>query len=130
MVTPQYRFGTKVAEKLLAAELDLPYDDSMQDWAYEVAKSDDLENYLNHYNSLSDEDEKFVLMQLIIQAINDKKGLVELEFYWENVKGLLIKDFKIHQYTIFYWSVFHAENANEEWVISPYMRNISKEISG
>ena len=118
---PDIRVESSVAIQKLAKELKLPYDQSMQDWAYEVADPKSVTEYINHYVLLNDDDEKFVLMQMVIQAINDQESIAQLKSYWNIIKELLIKDFKTHEYTIYYWSRFTKGYVKDEWKISPYI---------
>ena len=121
---PEFRCGTKVAMESLARELNLPYYDRMQDWPYEVAESMGIEKYLNHYDGLTDEDQKFVLMEMIIQATTDQPTAKLFHKYWVETKKRLIKDFDIHQYTVYYWSCFDNERLEDCWTITPNMRQL------
>ena len=40
---------------------------------------------------------------------------------------MIIKDFVIHENTMFYWSCF-GENPSDCWKVSPYMRELWKVI--
>ncbi|NUY82735.1 hypothetical protein HUK80_17665 [Flavobacterium sp. MAH-1] len=121
---PELRFPTQKARIELASELNLEYHDGMQDWEWEVAKSDEVERYISHYRTLNDEDKKFALMEIIIQAVTDQKSKLEFEKYWNVVKDYLIKGFKIHAYSVYYWSCFDYENIDDCWEVTPYMRNL------
>jgi hypothetical protein len=105
-----FRYGTRKAIDLLAKNLKLPNEKWMQDWPYEVVNSMDIEKYITHYNSLIDEDEKFVLMRGIIQA-NEEQTTEELFIkYWNKIKPILEQDFEIHKYTIHYWCCLDEES--------------------
>lgn len=121
---PAFRCGTKKAIDELARELNLPNDKWMQDWPYEVVISSDIEKYINHYNTLTDDDKKFVLMEGIIQSIEDQSTDALFNRYWNIVRPLLKADFKIHEYTIYYWSCFDNENIDDCWNITPLMRQL------
>jgi hypothetical protein len=123
MTEPKPRYGTANAINKLAKELNLVNKNNMQDWEWEVAEAKDIEKYLLHYNSLIDEDEKFVLMEIIIQATTNQK---EPDFikYVSQVISLLQENFNLHEYSIFYWSCFDSEELNDCWEISPFMREI------
>jgi hypothetical protein len=43
MIAPKFRVGTKEAMEGLARELNLPIENSMQDWPYEIADPMDIE---------------------------------------------------------------------------------------
>jgi hypothetical protein len=122
MYEPQSRYGTRKAIDELAIDLNLPHEDWMQDWPYEVVKPEDIERYIHHYKIIRDEDKKFVLMEAIIQANSDQQLKEDMEKYWQMVKPLLQQDFSIHEYTIFYWCCFETEDINDCFAITPYLR--------
>lgn len=126
MNKPKYRSETKKAIDEIAQELNLGNTQVIQDWAYEVANYKDIEKYINHYKSTTDSDKQFVLMQIIIQATEDQKEETEFVKYWNIVKNLLSINFQVHEYTIYYWSVFGA-NFTDSWRITPFMREVWNE---
>jgi hypothetical protein len=67
-MNPKARYGTRKAIDELAKELNLPNEEWMQDWPIEVIKPSDIETYIEHYEKLTDEDKKFVLMEGILEA--------------------------------------------------------------
>lgn len=109
MKEPEFRCGARQAIEELAKELNLPYDSTMQDWPYDIEASD-IETYISFYEREEDNDKKFVLMQLIIQATHEQGIESELIRYWNRVKLLLIKDFTLHEYSIYYWCMFDNED--------------------
>ena len=72
MFKPIHGCGTRKAIKELAEELNLPFDEWMQDWPIEVVDPSDIEKYINHYKLLNDDDKKNVLLDGIIQSIEDQ----------------------------------------------------------
>jgi hypothetical protein len=125
---PKFRCGTGNAIIELAVELDLPYNDGMQDWSYEVAKPNEIEKYIRHYDKLIDEDKKFVLMEIMIQATTDQNNEYDLKKYWTELKTRLLSDKVIHEYTLYYWSCFDNEDLNDCWEITPFVRSLWQEI--
>lgn len=124
---PTLRYGTGKAIDALSKILKVEHNPSSQDWSYEISNPDHIEQYLNLYPTLQDEDERFVLMEIIIQAIEDQKE-ANFIFYWNKVKLLLEKDFALHEYTIFYWCVFDNEDLEDCFSVSGYMRGLWFEI--
>ena len=122
-----YRFSTTSARIQVAAKLGLHYDHLWQDWEIEVANSSKIDEYLNLYASLKDEDEKFVLMQIIFQAINDLDELVEIACYWDKIHPMLVEEYLLHRFTIRYWASLENRSPVFEWPISPYLRTLSVE---
>ncbi len=119
-----FRCGTRKALIELSKELNIPFDSSMQDWSYTEGNSDDIEKYISHYSLTNDDDKKFVLMELIIQATHEQIDDDLFAKYWIIVKEILEKDFAIHEYTIYYWSCFDNDNLDGCWKISLLMRKI------
>lgn len=121
---PTFRFAQTNAIKELADELHLPYNTSMQDWSYEVSNPNDIDSYISHYQETTDDDKKFVLMEMILQAIVDQDTEEQLLFYWGKVSPILTDDFRIHEYTVYYWkklTEIHFENCK---TLSPLLRTI------
>lgn len=121
---PPFRGVTSEVEKALATMLNLPYDKYSQDWPYEVAQPEDIEKYIALYKITTDEDKKFVLMQMLIQATNDQLTVAAFHEYWGEIRELLVKDFTLHAYTIYYWACFDNENLEDCFYISPYMHEL------
>ena len=119
------RYGTREAINSIAKQLDLPNEAWMQDWAYEVADADRINQYIELYDQTTDEDEKFVLMQMIIQAVDDKKSNNELtDEDWTKVEQRLMENFQLHEYEIFYWSQLEKDDIENCFFITPEIRNI------
>lgn len=121
---PIFRCGTRQAMDELSEELSIPLDSSMQDWSYTEGHPDDIEKYLSHYSQLTDDDKKFVLMEFIIQATEDQNTDELFLEYSEKTKKLLEADFKLHEYTIYYWACMENEDIEDCWKIAPLMRQI------
>ena len=69
---PKHRYGCRKAIKELVATFNYPYEEWMQDWPYEIADSKEVDNYFLHYDKqTNDDDKKFSLMEMLIQAVND-----------------------------------------------------------
>lgn len=124
---PKFRCGNRKAIKELVSKYDYPYTDSMQDWPYEIAESKKIENYFQHYEEQVDDDKKFSLMEMLIQALTDIEDQNEFDKNWSCLRLKIIEDFDIHEYTIFYWSCFE-EKLSDCWKVTSYMRKLWKEI--
>ena len=127
-----YRFPSITAITALAKRFNLPYAREMQDWEYEVADADRIDEFLAAYDSgeLSD-DEKFTLMAMLLQsflnAIDEGKNF--LATTWNHFLNLLERDIDIHIYLVWYWSSVDKHEAdidNPDYMfsISPFMRTI------
>ncbi len=121
---PKFRSETRNAIDEIAKELGLPNKPDMQDWAYEVANPMDIEKYIAYYENIGDEDIKFVLMEMIIQAIEEQTIHEKFQKYCDLVKPCLERDFEIHEYTVFYWGVLDSLSSTDLWKVTPFMRRI------
>jgi len=121
---PIFRCGTKKAMQELAAELNLTFENWMQDWPIEVIEPNDIKTYIEHYEKLADNDKKFVLMEGILDAIEYQPSEELFLKYWNRVKGILVKDFFIHEYTIYKYACFDAEDIETCYKLTPEMRKI------
>ncbi len=118
---PVFRSGTKKAIVELSAELNLHYDLNMQDWSYEVSNPKEIEKYISCYKISTDDDKKFVLMEMIIQAIVDQPNELQLLNYWKIVTPLLLENFKIHEFNIHYWKELSKDNFDNCKILNPLL---------
>lgn len=121
---PKFRSGTRKAITRIAEKLNLPDNDSMQDWAYEVANPADIEDYLAYYESTEDWDVKFVLMEMMIQAVEEQPEEEKFQKYSGVIRSVLTKDFDMHEYTVYYWALLDDLPVSNPWRITPLMRQL------
>lgn len=97
----------------------------MQDWEWEIADSNRLDEYLAAYKSgeLSD-DERFTLMETIMQAFEDLPDSLESEPRWVETLMILDSNIDLHTYTVWYWSDLEDELGEESWRVTPYLRKL------
>ncbi|WP_109831819.1 hypothetical protein [Reichenbachiella versicolor] len=123
IIEPKYRFGGNWEE--LATLFNYTIDSLSQDWTYEIAEPERIDDYIQAYNKeIKNEDTKFSLMEMIIQALEDQGSIELIKLKWALVKPLLLKDFDLHQFTIFYWSCWDNENIEDSWVVTPLFREL------
>lgn len=123
---PTYRFRTIKAMQEVAADFGLPFTTAMQDWPIKVSDPDHIELYLRHYQSQKDDNKKFVLMEMILQAVEDQAEHSLAQKYWNEVKPLLSKDFDLHQFTIYRWACISKPHLEGCFKISPPMADLWK----
>lgn len=123
MKEPKFRYVTLKAIEELSADLGFEISDDKQDWEFIIGNPDDIEKYINHYKSETNEDKKFALMEIIIQALTDQKEENFIK-YWNIVITFLQENFKIHEHSIFYWSSFDNEDVDDCWQVTPLMRSL------
>lgn len=123
------RYPTGKAITSLIKKLNLPKRSKYsQDWEYEIADSERVDEFITYYqNNLSDEDEKFTLMLIIIESCNDAISENNLENKtWEKVKKSLMEDYYIHKQTIDYWCSEEEKDIEDCFAITPLIREIKK----
>jgi hypothetical protein len=124
MKEPRFRCPTAKAINELSLELQLP--GNMEDWEWIVGKPEDVEKYFAHYYTLTDDNKKFTLMDLIISKLQIRLMRILLSF--GILKPLLKTNFAIHEYSIFYWCSFETEDINDCWKITPFVRQFWQEL--
>ena len=118
---PGYRFGDNWEE--LATLFNYTIEKHDQDWTYTIAEPERIDDYIQAYDSIiTNEDTKFSLMEMIIQALEDQRSNELIKSKWPLVKNLLLKDVELHQYTIFYWGCWDKENIEDCWLVTPLFR--------
>lgn len=121
---PTPRYETAAAIQQLAVRLNLSNEIWMQDWAYIVSKPEHIDNYLSLYYFLNDDDQKFTLMMVLLQALEEQSTQSAQAKYETEIRALLLKEYSLHAYTIFYWCCFDNDDLSDCWRITPMMRKI------
>jgi len=118
------RYPTRAAIDSLAKRFDLPNTVNMQDWEYEVADPNRIDDFINAYisNQLN-EDEKFVLMETILQSFEESTKNLTSDQQWKSTLQLLENNLALHATTICYWAL-DEELLELCWKITPYLREI------
>lgn len=122
------RYPTREAIQRLAARFSLPIDPYSQDWEYEVADPDRIDEFLAAYESgdLS-EDEKFTLMQTILESFEEMAhggGDLSSDARLQRTLAIIEENLPLHAYSIWYWSCPEAETPEEMFYVSPFIRKI------
>jgi hypothetical protein len=122
---PTFRCPTKAAIEKLATIFSLPIDPYSQDWEWEVADPTRISEFLNQYKigALTD-DEKFTLLEILLQSFEESNFDLNTSMQWHEFLKLVECDFNLHKYTVWYWCSPNAENTDEQWRITPYMREM------
>ena len=120
-----WRFPTRKAIDSLAKRFDLPNTPDMQDWEWEVSDADRIDEFLSAYESGDlDEDEKFTLMETIIQSFEELETSLSKEPRWNNVLQLIEDNINLHIYTVWYWSDLENDNKDDQWRVTPFIKTI------
>ncbi len=109
------RHPTAAAIDSLARRFKLPSTPTMQDWEYQVADSERIDEFWAAYTSgeLSD-DELFVLMETLIESFNLLPDDPERDARWPNVLAALDRGIHRHFCTVWYWSCV-GEDDSGNW---------------
>ncbi|MFW2014069.1 hypothetical protein [Acinetobacter bereziniae] len=122
--TYSQRYITASAIHALAQRFNLPYDAFMQDWEYEVADPNRIDEFIDAYlsNELN-EDEKFALMETILQSFEESSKTLDSDQQWNTILQLLEDNPDIHATTICYWACGNS-TYTLCWRITPDLRKI------
>lgn len=120
-----WRYPTAQAMASLALRFNLPSYPDMQDWQWIVADSSRLDEFLDTYNSgeLTD-DERFTLMETILQSFVELPGEFEAHPRWRETLAILEANFDLHVHTVWYWSGQGEMPTEGEWRVAPPLRAI------
>ncbi len=120
-----WRFPTNEAISKLVERFNFKYSSDMQDWEWEVSDSGRIDEFVNAYvgGELS-EDERFVLMETIIQSFEDMCTSLEDDVRWSRVLQLLEQNLDTHIYSVWYWSALEDEDLEESFYVAPFMRRL------
>ena len=119
---PEFRYGDNWQELANLFGYDIKIDN--QDWTYIVAEPNRIDEYIQAYDiTITNEDTKFSLMEMIIQSLTGQKDQKIMIDKWKLIKPILDKDFELHQYTIYYWCCWDNDDVNDCWEVTPLMRD-------
>ena len=95
------------SRKSLSIKLNLEFQESMQDWEYEIADSNRVIEFIEEYDKLvSTKKEKQSLMEIIIDSTNDllsENRKEEFEKYLFQINERLNNAIELHKGTLNYW---------------------------
>jgi acyl-CoA thioesterase len=118
------RYPTKEAIESLSRRFTLPNHAYVEDWEYEVADPSRLPEFISAYESgeLS-EDERFTLMEIVLQAFEDADRELDRDPLWMKVLTILEEEIELHICSVEYWSSSEID-LEDAWRVTPYMRTI------
>ena len=119
------RYPTRTSIDALAKRLKLRNEPGMQDWEYEVADPDRAEEFLQTYvDEPLSEDERFTLMETILQSFEDSDQDLAHSSSWKQLVAVIEENIDLHISTVWYWSVVEATDLDQCWRVTPFMRDI------
>ena len=97
----------------------------MQDWEWIVADPTRLDEFLLAYEGgdLTD-DERFTLMEIILQSFEDLGPRIEHDPRWERVLEAIDQNIDLHAQSVWYWSLMGDEYGYETFWVTSFLRNI------
>ena len=133
MQEPPFRCSTKKALDELESELNLkeknPYWESMAGHSYTPGNPDDIHEYLDYYEQLKDDDKKFTLMEMILDSLAEQPNETEFTRYWQKVESKLIKDYLIHEFTVYYWKDMEKDNFKRSDIMTSKIRKLISQMN-
>lgn len=106
----------KKARQSIAKRLLLDYDETMQDWEYEISDSKRLGEFIAEYDKTDlTYKEKESLMEIILDSANDlliENNQPEFDKYLPEIKNRLSSNKELHRETINYWRNNEFEISN------------------
>jgi hypothetical protein len=129
-VPPYLHLPSSSARRALATKFNLPYSDEMQDWEWEVADAARFEEFLGVYQDTDlGDDERFSLMEVLVQCAEDVSDTPEFGVFWYALKPLLQSRFELHRSTIEYWAVLEEEDPTARFLVSEPMRELLRQAA-
>ncbi|MCT4583096.1 MAG: hypothetical protein N4A35_16920 [Flavobacteriales bacterium] len=132
MDEPPFRCATKEALNELEIELNLkeknPYWESMVGKSYTPGNPNDIEEYLDYYLQLKNDDKKFTLMEMILDSLADQPTESDFLTFWQKAKPILIRDYLIHEFTIHYW-IQMTEEFERSYIMTALIQNLIAEMN-
>jgi hypothetical protein len=104
--------------------MGLPYHDDMQDWPWEVADSERVEDYIQLYGRAPDA-ERVVIMEMLLQAATEQSNSKKLRLAWGKIEVLLTQNAHLHASTAQYWCLWDRDEQAFKrscFRVSPYIR--------
>lgn len=117
------RYPVRAAIDSLSKRLNLPNYEHMQDWEYEVADIERIDDFLNAYDLIDiTEDERFLLIEMLFQSFGEVNDL-EKDTRWHRTLSLVENNLDLHAQTVLYWAN-GAEPLEDSWNITTFVRNL------
>lgn len=124
------RAPTYAARKELATRFALPFAEDMQDWEWEVADAERFDEFIDAYRSENlNDDERFSLMELLIQCTEDMGPQSSYDAVWSTIEPLLLSRPDIHRSTVAYWACLHEAEPTARFRASENMHRVWRVIS-
>ena len=122
-------YPTTEARRSLATRFRFPYADDMQDWEWEVAETGRLGEFVHAYETEAlTSGERFSLMEIIIQCLEDLSQSPTGAESWPAVERLLNASSSLHLSTIEYWARLGEVDEIAMFGVSARMRQVWERV--
>ena len=128
---PPVRYPTAAAIDSLARRFGFPNHPGMQDWPWEVADAERLDEFLAAYeNGGLDDDERFTLMEILLQSFEDLGQSSGFDARWDRTLEILDRNIDLHACSVWYWSSLENDNPEDQWRVTPFLRRLVEKHRG
>ncbi len=118
------RHHTRASIDFIANRLDLPNEPGMQDWEFEVADSDLIDDLMMEYElAKNNSDVRFTLMDIMIQSFEELDD-ISRDPRWLTICNWLDQHFEDHKYQVWYWSCLESSSPRDCWDVTKDIRRI------
>lgn len=113
-----WRFPTTTARHSLARRFNLPISELDQDWEWTSADPARIPEFLAAYQSGTlDDDEKFALLEMIIQSFADSSRNLNDDTLWRQTLLLIDEAIELHIHSVWYWSHMDVDPDDGNWYV-------------
>ena len=120
---PQARFPTIKAINAVCLKLNWRHNLAMQDWPLEISDENKITETIKEYRLSGDDDEKFVLMEGLLYALDEVTDKSEFAKFSLQIQDLLEDNFLVHEFTIYYWTLY-GNDSTDQFAITPMCRDV------
>lgn len=129
---PAERHPTQHARAELSRQfgfVDIP---DIQDWERFFADATRIAEFLGHYSTIDDQDEKFLLMELILASASDCEAEFFITKNWKIIERILVEYSDIHGWSTWYWACVDEESRipYNDFIVSPYLQSVLFQTAG
>ena len=123
----RYCRGSAISKLAGLLQLALP---AMQDWEVIVADPARVAEFLAAYvEATLDDDDRFVLMQIIIASLDDARTAHEnVGPWWPRVEALLRRDPRLHAATLSYWACGDDPDPDHQLPMTPEIQRVWRDV--
>jgi len=126
-----FRCSTKKALNELENELNLkeknPNWESMAGKSYTPGNPNDIQEYLDYYKKMKDDDKNFTLMEMIMDSLASQNNEDAFLKFWKITKPKLMEDYSIHEFAIHYWKQMTVEFEMSN-IMTPLIQELINEM--